>query len=194
VAGGTVDRTTNGKGAVSSFTLDEIRKLRLRKGLGGSQTEPTGERIPTLEETMRAVGGVHGPATAGRRRPVGADRLALLRKHLPQPYGPFRASGREDAAVRAEHRRMAAAVAPERSARLPAPGHVPQAGGLTARRRQRPPVRAERHVLHPGVLPGQVPAEPLAVVHLPQLRHTAGVPGVGEWCPDMFELMFTVRL
>ncbi len=41
-----VDRTTNGSGAVSSFTLDEIRRLTAEKG----------ERIPTLDEALDYLG------------------------------------------------------------------------------------------------------------------------------------------
>jgi glycerophosphoryl diester phosphodiesterase len=43
-----VDRTTNGKGLVGDFTLEEIRQLKLKNGLG----RVTGFKIPTLEETM----------------------------------------------------------------------------------------------------------------------------------------------
>ena len=48
----TVDRTTNGKGAVSSLTLAEIRTLD-----AGSWFNATfaGEKIPTLEETLQAI-------------------------------------------------------------------------------------------------------------------------------------------
>jgi glycerophosphoryl diester phosphodiesterase len=48
-----VDRTTNGKGMVSDFTLDEIKLLRLKNGLG----RVTDFQIPTLEEIMWAVKG-----------------------------------------------------------------------------------------------------------------------------------------
>ncbi|MGW2400768.1 glycerophosphodiester phosphodiesterase family protein [Kitasatospora sp. NPDC001664] len=48
----TVDRTTDGRGAVADLTLAQLRKLRLREGLGGSGAAPTEERIPTLEEVM----------------------------------------------------------------------------------------------------------------------------------------------
>ncbi len=49
----TIDRTTNGKGLVSDFTLEEIKQLRLRNGLG----RVTDFCIPTLEEVMMAVKG-----------------------------------------------------------------------------------------------------------------------------------------
>lgn len=51
----TVDRTTNGTGKVSSFTLAEIRELRLKEHLGGAQTSITDERIPTLAEAMKVA-------------------------------------------------------------------------------------------------------------------------------------------
>jgi glycerophosphoryl diester phosphodiesterase len=49
----TIDRTTNAKGKVSEYTLAEIRKLRLRNGLGRITDHP----IPTLEEMMLAAKG-----------------------------------------------------------------------------------------------------------------------------------------
>lgn len=49
----TVDRTTNGKGKVSDYTLAEIKKLRL-KDKDGNLTE---ERIPTFEEVMNLCRG-----------------------------------------------------------------------------------------------------------------------------------------
>jgi glycerophosphoryl diester phosphodiesterase len=49
----TVDRTTNGKGLVSDFTLEEIKQLNLKNGLG----RVTDFQIPTLEEVMRVVKG-----------------------------------------------------------------------------------------------------------------------------------------
>lgn len=44
----TIDRTTNGKGLVSDLTLEEIKNLRLKNGLG----RPSDFKIPTLEEAM----------------------------------------------------------------------------------------------------------------------------------------------
>lgn len=43
-----VDRTTNGKGRVDSLTLDKIKELYLRNGLGRA----SGFKVPTLEEAM----------------------------------------------------------------------------------------------------------------------------------------------
>jgi glycerophosphoryl diester phosphodiesterase len=49
----TVDRATNGKGLVSSYTLDSLKKLSLKNGLG----RPTIFKIPTLEEALLTVKG-----------------------------------------------------------------------------------------------------------------------------------------
>lgn len=43
-----IDRTTTGKGKPADYTLDELRKLRLRNGAG----HKTAHLIPTLEEAM----------------------------------------------------------------------------------------------------------------------------------------------
>ncbi|GAA3986746.1 glycerophosphodiester phosphodiesterase family protein [Mucilaginibacter dorajii] len=45
---GTIDRTTNGKGKPSDYTLAELKKFHLRNGLG----IVTNNTIPTLEEVM----------------------------------------------------------------------------------------------------------------------------------------------
>ncbi|WP_422351169.1 glycerophosphodiester phosphodiesterase family protein [Flagellimonas sp.] len=47
----TIDRTTTGKGAVKEWTLDSLRTLRLKDGLG----VPTPHGIPTLEEALRTT-------------------------------------------------------------------------------------------------------------------------------------------
>lgn len=63
----TVDRMTNGKGKVADLTLEEIKKLKLRNGIGHA----TQYRVPTLREAL----------TAGKGRvmfnldKVGSDRL-----------------------------------------------------------------------------------------------------------------------
>lgn len=48
----TLDRTTTGQGAVSSFTLAELKALRLRAGAGGPEAETTNEPIPTLRDAL----------------------------------------------------------------------------------------------------------------------------------------------
>jgi len=48
----TVDRTTNGKGAVSSMTLAELRSLDAGSWFNSAFA---GEKIPTAEETIRAI-------------------------------------------------------------------------------------------------------------------------------------------
>ncbi|NIF06535.1 glycerophosphodiester phosphodiesterase family protein [Chryseobacterium sp. Tr-659] len=44
----TIDRTTTGKGKPSDYTLEELKKLNLRDGLG----VPTQMKVPTLEEIL----------------------------------------------------------------------------------------------------------------------------------------------
>ncbi|RIQ31140.1 glycerophosphodiester phosphodiesterase family protein [Jiangella rhizosphaerae] len=51
----TVDRTTNGTGAVSSLTLAQIKALRLKEHLGGAQAALTDHQVPTLEEALAVV-------------------------------------------------------------------------------------------------------------------------------------------
>lgn len=53
----TVDRTTDGTGTIADLTLAEIKKLRLKLGVGGTNAVLTNERVPTLEEAMRLVKG-----------------------------------------------------------------------------------------------------------------------------------------
>ncbi|ASK29933.1 glycerophosphodiester phosphodiesterase [Chryseobacterium sp. T16E-39] len=49
----TIDRTTTGKGKPSDYTLEEIKKLNLRDGLG----VPTQMKVPTLEEILDVTKG-----------------------------------------------------------------------------------------------------------------------------------------
>lgn len=49
----TIDRTTNGKGLVSEITLDSIKTLYLRNGLGRTSEF----KVPTLEEAMLVAKG-----------------------------------------------------------------------------------------------------------------------------------------
>lgn len=50
---GTIDRTTNGKGKPADYTFDELRKFKLKNGLG----RVTNNQIPTLDEVMIALKG-----------------------------------------------------------------------------------------------------------------------------------------
>ncbi|MEX0312639.1 MAG: glycerophosphodiester phosphodiesterase family protein [Allomuricauda sp.] len=47
----TIDRTTTGKGFIGDWTLDSLRTLQLKDGLG----VPTPHKIPTLEEALRTT-------------------------------------------------------------------------------------------------------------------------------------------
>lgn len=49
----TIDRTTDGKGSPSCYTLEELRKFHLKNGLG----RPTFHQIPTLEEMLELAKG-----------------------------------------------------------------------------------------------------------------------------------------
>lgn len=49
----TIDRTTDGKGKPSDYTLEELRQFHLKNGLG----RPTFHRIPTLEEVLELTKG-----------------------------------------------------------------------------------------------------------------------------------------
>lgn len=53
----TVDRTTDGSGTIAGLSLEQVRNLRLRTGLGGADAELTDERVPTLEEALALSNG-----------------------------------------------------------------------------------------------------------------------------------------
>ncbi len=53
----TVDRTTNGHGAVADLTLAEIQALRLYARGGGKGASLTARRVPTLQEALAAARG-----------------------------------------------------------------------------------------------------------------------------------------
>lgn len=71
----TVDRTTNGRGAVSDLTLSELKLLNASVGSGDMDSE---ERIPTLDETLAWA--------RGKTRLVielkGTERPALVRSTI----------------------------------------------------------------------------------------------------------------
>ena len=54
---GSIDRTTNGSGKISDFTLDELRQFYLKNNQGGKDAELTDHKIPTLEEALLAAKG-----------------------------------------------------------------------------------------------------------------------------------------
>lgn len=53
----TVDRVTDGTGAISNLTLAAIQSLHLREAQGGKSAKITAERMPTLEEALDATRG-----------------------------------------------------------------------------------------------------------------------------------------
>jgi len=53
----TVDRTTDGHGAVASLPARSIAALRLRRGGGGADAALTDRRVPTLDQALRATRG-----------------------------------------------------------------------------------------------------------------------------------------
>ena len=80
----TVDRMTDGSGAIAELSLDEVRRLRLRAGLGGRDAELTDERVPTLEDAL---------ALSRNRFLVNLDMKA---EAFDQAYEVVKALGMED--------------------------------------------------------------------------------------------------
>ncbi|HXN87507.1 MAG TPA: glycerophosphodiester phosphodiesterase family protein [Candidatus Binataceae bacterium] len=74
----TVDRTTNGTGAVEDFTLKKIQRLD-----AGEKFDPRfrGERIPTLEQVLKAVRGKLGLNIEIKEGAVEREVCELIRKH-----------------------------------------------------------------------------------------------------------------
>lgn len=73
-----VDRTTDGRGAVSDLTLAEIRQL----DAGAKFNERfRGERIPTLDEVMKAVSGMVGLNIEIKESGLERKVCELLRSH-----------------------------------------------------------------------------------------------------------------
>lgn len=73
----TLDRSTNGKGKPGDYTLAELKKLRLRNGLG----RVTNHQIPTLEEMMKISKG---------KILINVDKGDM---HLPQVFAVLAATG-----------------------------------------------------------------------------------------------------
>jgi len=53
----TIDRTTNGKGKVADYTLQQLKQFYLKNRQGRKIAELTDQRIPTLEEALLTVKG-----------------------------------------------------------------------------------------------------------------------------------------
>ncbi|WP_443939873.1 glycerophosphodiester phosphodiesterase family protein [Pedobacter sp. MW01-1-1] len=79
----TIDRTTNGKGKVSDYTLAEIRKFKLKNGLG----RVTSHGIPTMKEMMLA---------AKNKIIINVDKG---NDHLPQVFNVLEATGTLNQAI-----------------------------------------------------------------------------------------------
>jgi len=88
----TVDRTTDGKGAVAAFTLADLKRLDAGSWFGGTFK---GERIPTLEETIALLDELELGAVVeikpspGREAATAEATVTMLAKrwpaHLPAP-------------------------------------------------------------------------------------------------------------
>lgn len=53
----TVDRTTNGTGAVAALSLVQIKALKLRENMGGPAAKLTDQTVPTLDEILARAEG-----------------------------------------------------------------------------------------------------------------------------------------
>jgi len=126
-----VDRTTNGKGSVSSFTLKNL--LLLDAAYHWPQYRGKGIRVPTLAEVFERLPGARmnlemkqfTPASAGalcaQVRRAGMQRKVLVAAFADAPVRAFRRACPEVAtAMTASEARSFAVVS--RTYRLPAPG------------------------------------------------------------------------
>lgn len=94
----TVDRTTNGSGAINDMTLEQIKELRLlergksrwQRLTGGTNTV-TGQQIPTLEEVLDVIDGrvellLEIKRTNGNNKGIEQRVLEILRQHDALKY------------------------------------------------------------------------------------------------------------
>jgi glycerophosphoryl diester phosphodiesterase len=72
----TLDRTTNGKGKPSDYTLAEIRKFGLRNGLGRVTRNP----VPTFKEVMLALKGKPVMVNLDKSYPYYREAYAVLKE------------------------------------------------------------------------------------------------------------------
>ncbi|MGW4800054.1 glycerophosphodiester phosphodiesterase family protein [Nonomuraea sp. NPDC004297] len=87
----TVNRTTGGTGKVSDLTLDQIRSLRLKQGLGGAQAALTEHTVPTFEEVMRVVEG-RALVNLDKGWPVREQMYEVLKRTGTVDHGLFKGS------------------------------------------------------------------------------------------------------
>ena len=83
----TVDRTTNGKGAINDMTLEQIKALRITNAEGVA----TEQQIPTLEQVLEIVDGkvellLEIKRKAGNNKGIETAVLDILRQHNALPY------------------------------------------------------------------------------------------------------------
>lgn len=91
----TVDRTTNGTGAVADLTLAQIEELRLKKGLGGAQAPLTDHRVPTLEEAMAVLRG-RAFINLDKGWPIREDIYRVLKETDTVDHGLFKSTAPVD--------------------------------------------------------------------------------------------------
>lgn len=86
----TVDRTTNGSGAINDMTLEQIKALRITNAQG----EATDLQIPTLEEVLETLNGevellLEIKRKSGNNQGVEAATLAIVQQYDALPYTTF---------------------------------------------------------------------------------------------------------
>lgn len=74
----TVDRTTDGRGPVAAMTLEEVKRLDAGRGFG---PRFSGERIPTLDETLALTAGRCGLHVELKAEGVERSVGAIVRAH-----------------------------------------------------------------------------------------------------------------
>ena len=78
----TVDRTTNGSGAINDMTLEQIKALRITNAAG----ETTEQQIPTLEQVLEVINGqvellLEIKRKGGNNEGIEAAVLEILKQH-----------------------------------------------------------------------------------------------------------------
>lgn len=86
----TVDRTTNGTGAINDMTLEQIRELRIVNAEG----EVTEQQIPTLEEVLETLDGnvellLEIKRKNGNNQGIEEATLEIIRKYDALTYTTF---------------------------------------------------------------------------------------------------------